>query len=145
MIEELSRDVENIEWLGALDPEGLSKVLTSVAVGVVCGRASSETQSNEGTPTLALEMLAAGCFPVVASTTGEAPRFIHDLGFGEVRDAVPAPADVVRLAVTWSQPQVEDERTRVRTSAASYFDWTTIALQIRDLYERVYEQVRRQR
>ena len=136
-LRDIAKRAENVVWLGALDASALSEVLTAAAVGIVLGRLPSTRSSNEGTPTLALEMLAAGCYPVVGPETGEAPRIIRDLGFGEVSGDLPRPAHVADLAVRWSDAEVEPERVRVRTVTESRFGWRAVAAEIKDFYERL--------
>lgn len=140
-VEEIAERAANVVWHGQLDAVRLSELLTSVSVGVVTGRIPTPRKSNEGTPTLALEMLAAGCFPIVGSLTGEAPRLVHELRFGQVRDGLPAPHLVAALATTWSRAdaETEEERTRVRSKARSLLSWSAVAGQIRDLYARVLD------
>jgi glycosyltransferase involved in cell wall biosynthesis len=138
-VEEIAQDAANVVWLGQLDAVRLSELLTSVSVGVVTGRIPTPRKSNEGTPTLALEMLAAGCFPIVGSLTGDAPRLVHEFRFGQVCDEVPAPHQVAALAATWSRTAAEEERTRVRSMAGPLLSWSAVAVQIRDLYARVLD------
>jgi glycosyltransferase involved in cell wall biosynthesis len=133
----IAEQAENVVWLGELDADALSEVLTEAAVGVVMGRLPTATSSNEGTPTLALEMLAAGCFPVVGPDTGEAPRIIRDSRFGEVSDDLPAPAELANLAASWSSEEMDSERERVRTLTGSGFSWGAVAAEIKAFYERL--------
>jgi len=136
-LRDIAERAENVVWLGELDAGALSEVLTAAAVGIVLGRLPSTRRSNEGTPTLALEMLAAGCYPVVGPETGEAPRIIRDLRFGEVSGDLPRPARVADLAMRWSDAEVEPERVRVRTVTESRFGWLAVAAEIKDFYERL--------
>jgi glycosyltransferase involved in cell wall biosynthesis len=136
-LRDVAERAENVVWLGELDAGALSEVLTTVAVGIVLGRLPSTRSSNEGTPTLALEMLAAGCYPLVGPETGEAPRIIRDLRFGEVSGDLPRPARVADLAVRWSDAKVEPERVRVRTVTESRFGWLAVAAEIKDFYKRL--------
>lgn len=136
-LERLAHGAENVVWLGELQVEAVSKVLTEAAAGIVMGRLPSATRSNEGTPTLALEMLAAGCYPVVGSTTGDAPRIVRGLRFGEVSHDVPAPTDIAELALRWSRTEAEPERARAQALAESRFSWMAVGAQIRDFYKRL--------
>jgi glycosyltransferase involved in cell wall biosynthesis len=136
-IRDIAERAENVGWLGELEIGALSAVLTAAAVGVVMGHLPSTRSSNEGTPTLALEMLAAGCYPVVGPETGEAPRIIRDLRFGEVSDGLPVPAGVADLAARWSGADVNPDRARVRALTRSRFSWEAVAAEIKGFYERL--------
>jgi glycosyltransferase involved in cell wall biosynthesis len=133
-LRDIAEHAKNVVWLGELDADGLSEVLTKAAVGVVMGRRWDSRTSNEGTPTLALEMLAAGCYPVVGRDAGEAPRIIGDVLFGEVCDQQPTAERLADLAGTWFRPALESERRRVRALMESRFSWETVAAEIRDFY-----------
>jgi len=136
-LRDIAERAKNVVWLGELGVDALSEVLTAAAVGVVMGRLPRTRSSNEGTPTLALEMLASGCHPVVGPETGEAPHIIHNLRFGEVSDGLPAPAVLFDLAVRWSGAEVDPERARVRAFTESRFSWEAVAAEIKDFYERL--------
>jgi glycosyltransferase involved in cell wall biosynthesis len=133
----IAERAENVVWLGELGAGALSEVLTAAAVGVVMGRLPRTRSSNEGTPTLTLEMLAAGCYPVVGPETGEAPRIIRGLRFGEISDDLPGPARLADLAVRWSGAGAEAERARVRALTDSGFSWAAVAAEIKAFYERL--------
>ena len=136
-LRDVAQQAGNVVWLGELQVSALSAVLTGAAVGVVMGHLPSTRSSNEGTPTLALEMLASGCYPVVGPETGEAPRIVRGLRFGEVSDDVPTPAKVASLAVRWSGAGMDSERSRVRTLTESRFSWGAVAAEIKGFYERL--------
>ena len=134
---DVAERTDNVVWLGEIGAGALSEVLTTAAVGVVMGRLPSARSSNEGTPTLALEMLAAGCYPVVGPTTGEVPRIIRDARFGEVSDQLPALVGVADLAVRCAGSKMDIERGRVRSDMESHFSWVAVAAEIKNYYERL--------
>ena len=127
----------NVVWLGRLDQSELASVFGSAAAGVVTGRRPMGGQSDEGTPTVALEMLAAGCYTTVGTATGELPDVVRRLGLGEVHDEPPDPEHLRKLAALWSDPARNDVRTRARRHMEAIFGWPGIAEQIHRFYEEI--------
>lgn len=134
-LKRLADEHDAITWLGKLDELDLAALLRDVSAGIVMRRRALRTESSEGTPTLGLEMLAAGCFPIVSRTTGELPSLVADTGFGVVVDDLPDPARVAELARDYAEPRSE-ERESVRQRIHTDYSWAAAAEDVESFYRR---------
>jgi glycosyltransferase involved in cell wall biosynthesis len=131
VIRRLSSANPSVDWHGSLSASRLASLLAAASVGLVL----TKPGVSEGTPTLALEMLAAGCFPIVASGTGDAPSLVGELGFGMVCDGLPDPSWVAQLARN-NVSGLATERQAARELIRVSYSWQAVAQDVRALYER---------
>ena len=131
-IERVAGQARGVKWVGELNGGQLSELLLRTSVGAVMS--VQGVKSMEGTPTIALEMLAAGCFPIVDAAAGEAPTLVSRFGFGSVADAPLHPGMVAAMAEASSAPHYDRIREVTRRQMARYYGWATIATAVRQFY-----------
>jgi glycosyltransferase involved in cell wall biosynthesis len=128
-----------VTWLGSLDERELAELLHEASTGLIMHQAPPRTHSGEGTPTLGLEMLASGCFPVVNPGTGEIPALIRRLGFGTTVDGLPPPTYVAQLAREYTRPEHGRVRARVREELWQMHSWPAVGRAVHAFYSEILD------
>jgi glycosyltransferase involved in cell wall biosynthesis len=133
-----------VRWLGALSPEQLADLLRRAAVGVVLRRGTLHTESAEGTPTLVLEMLASGCYPMTSPSMGETAKVIEDSGgFGDASGAGALPLLVAERARLLVDSNWNKRRVSALRYARKVHSWDVVAQQVAELYARLSQRGQR--
>lgn len=135
-IREISKRCSTVEFRGRLGADDLATLLHRAAVGLVMRRPRTLSESGEGTPTLALEMFAAGCWPVVTQDAGEAVELVVETGWGSVSDGLPDPSAVAEAARRWSRPDSVEKREIARRLVIDRHSWPAVAEELSRLYRR---------
>ncbi|MEA3077482.1 MAG: hypothetical protein QOF60_2390 [Actinomycetota bacterium] len=129
-----SEAAASIRWLGPLSAEQVARLLRGSAVGLLLTRPAQRGEGGEGTPTLALEMLASGC--TVLSTV-PLTSLLDTAGATAITvlEGLPRPAEV-RRAVGLALGRSLIERQVMQDALARAHSWEAVGTEVLRVYER---------
>lgn len=126
-----------VEFLGTLGEAGLADLFAGASVGLVLSQPGAPAVGAEGSPTIGLEMLAAGCLPMTGGEVGELRAIVGALSPDLVGDVPPGAEQVSETAIRLAEGAHDQLRLRARERIEASYSWDAVARDVLGVYHDV--------
>lgn len=138
-IQRIAAASDHIEFLGMLSEARLAALFAGASVGLVLSRPGVSAIGAEGTPTTGLEMLAAGCIPMIGGEVGELRAAVDALSPDLAGEVAPTAEQVAETAIRLADHVHDDLRARARATIEASYSWDAVARDVLGVYRDVLE------